>query len=457
MSDNATESLWENLRSALIARVNSPALAAWIDDMRLEPSADDLLLLSLPTRFAMDWIKDHYRDLLDYELKILAPERQLDFIVRDPDPDEVDPLEQPTQLPTQAPLPVPALAYKRPPNVDLPNTPLNPRYTFETFVRGSSNDLAASASMAVAAQPGLAYNPLFVYGHVGLGKTHLVQAIGHQVREQNPAARIQYRTTEEFVNDVVEGIRYERMEAVRAAYRDCELLIIDDVQFIAGKEACQKEFFNTFNALHNLRHQIVITSDKLPNEIKDLEDRLKSRFQWGLIVDLQPPELETRIAILQKKAKTDGIALPEDVALLIAESVRSNVRELEGSLIRTSAFASLRQRPITLDLAKEALQGIIEDRVQLTTEGILKQVANYFDVKVSDIKGRGRTKSISFARSVSMYLCRELLAEPYKAIGECHGGKDHTTVITACKRIQKRKDDTDVAPHLEQLTRTLTG
>lgn len=332
---------------------------------------------------------------------------------------------------------------------------MNERYTFQSFVTGPSNQLAAAAAQSVADKPGSAYNPLFVFGQVGLGKTHLIQAIGHRVRQRNANMRVRYQTTEQFVNDVIQGIRFERMDEIRETYRACDVLIIDDIQFIAGKEACQAEFFHTFNALYDARRQVVVTSDKLPHEIKDLEDRIKSRFQWGLIVDLQPPELETRVAIVKKKADTDGIDLGDDVAMFIGQSVRSNVRELEGCLIRVSAYASLTNQPITLTLAKSVLKDVLPQKSQLTCEAIVKTISRYFDIKVSDIKSTKRGRAIAFPRQISMYLCRKHTGSSYPEIGNAHGGKDHTTALNAYNRIKQRMDEPEVRRAVEEIERSL--
>ena len=333
--------------------------------------------------------------------------------------------------------------------------PLNDRYTFETFVTGPSNQLAAAAAQRVSDNPGYAYNPLFVFGPVGLGKTHLIQAIGNRVKATTAGARVMYQTTEQFVNDVIQGIRFERMDEIRSAYRACDVLIIDDIQFIAGKEACQAEFFHTFNALYDARKQVVVTSDKLPHEMKDLEERVKTRFQWGLVVDLQPPELETRVAIVKKKADNDAIPLDDEVAMFIAQSVRSNVRELEGCLIRVSAYASLANQPITLDLAKNVLRDIVPIRGKLTCETIVKRTADYFEVKISDLKSKKRGRAIAFPRQVAMYLCRKHTEASYPEIGHALGGKDHTTALNAFNRIGERSAEPEVARAVHDLEKLL--
>ena len=332
---------------------------------------------------------------------------------------------------------------------------MNERYSFDTFVTGPSTQLATAAARQVAERPGGAYNPLFVYGPVGLGKTHLIQAIGHEVTQRTPGSRVRYLTTEQFVNDVVSGIRFERMDELRSVYRDCEVLIIDDIQFIAKKEACQEEFFHTFNALYGAGKQVIITSDQLPHHIKDIEDRIRSRFQWGLIVDLQPPELETRAAIVKKKADSDGIDLSDEVAMFIAQVVRSNVRELEGCFIRVSAYASLKNEPITVELARSVLKDIVPEKGKLTCETVIKAVAAHFDLKVADLKSAKRGRAIATPRQIGMYLCRKHVHASYPEIGNAFGGKDHTTALNAFQRIGERHGEPDIRRAVEELERVL--
>ena len=315
---------------------------------------------------------------------------------------------------------------------------MNPRYTFEEFVVGSSNQFTYAACQAVAANTtGRTYNPLFIFGGTGLGKTHLLHAIGMEIKRRNPDLNIIPLSAETFTNEVIQSIRENRMDSLRRGYREqCDVLLMDDIQFLAGKDRTQEEFFHTFNSLHETHRQIVVTSDKYPNEIPDLEERLASRFQWGLIADIQPPDLETRVAILEKKASLDGLRLPEDVSMFLATHVKKNVRELEGALVRIEAFASITGQEITVDLAKQALK----DR--LSPEGrppdcdqILKSVAGCYNVKVSDICSDRRHQAISTPRQVAMYLVRDLTAMSYPEIGRRFGGKDHSTVISACRKI----------------------
>ncbi len=462
---------WEQLLEALHTRfAGSNTFATWIAPITCLEDTPERLVLGQPDRFHLNWVNDHYRALFEEALASLAPNVKLEFALA-PENTSVLPIPSPVMssplpTPSQLPMPAQALTSHLPSTSALPSrtpqkvpiealSPMNERYTFQTFVTGPSNQLAVAAAQSVADHSGRAYNPLFVFGKVGLGKTHLVQAIGHQVKERNPGARVFYQTTENFVNDVIQGIRFERMDELRGVYRSADVLIIDDIQFIAGKEACQAEFFNTFNTLYDSKKQLIFTSDKLPHEIKDVEERVRSRFQWGLIVDLQPPELETRVAIVKKKAETDGIDLPDDVAMFIAQTIRSNVRELEGCFIRVSAYARLAKNPISMELAKQVLREVIPNRGQLTCEGIVKIVAAHFDLKVSDLKSTRRGQSIALPRQIAMYLCRSHTDASYPEIGNALGGKDHTTAINAFKRIKERADEPEVARHLEEIERVL--
>jgi len=316
---------------------------------------------------------------------------------------------------------------------------LNPKYTFTSFVVGASNQFAHAASMAVAEAPARAYNPLFIYGGVGLGKTHLMNAIGNHVAERFDL-RIAYVTTEQFTNEVINSIRYDKMIELRKRYRNIDMLLIDDIQFLAGKERTQEEFFHTFNSLYEARKQIVLSSDRFPKEMPDIEERLRSRFECGLIADLQPPDVETRIAILRKKSEDEGIGLPEDVIQFLAVNMKSNIRELEGSLVRLGAYSSLTGQAITLDMAKNVLRDIIGEKKKIIAmDDIEEAVAERFHVKIADMKSRRRSKTLVHPRQIAMYLCRELTDASFPEIGRHFGGKDHTTIIHACKQIAKAK------------------
>ncbi|MCL4838604.1 MAG: chromosomal replication initiator protein DnaA [Thermoanaerobaculia bacterium] len=338
--------------------------------------------------------------------------------------------------------------------VEAPAPPqLNPRYLFDTFVVGSSNQFAHAAARAVAESPARSYNPLFLYGGVGLGKTHLLHAIGHQIASRHTALRIGYQTAEQFVNDLIASIRHNRMPEFRERQRSIDVLLVDDVQFLAGKERTQEEFFHTFNTLYSSQKQIILSSDSPPRNIPALEERLRSRFEWGLIADIQPPDLETKIAILRRKAELGGVHLPDDVALFVANQVRANIRELEGLLNRVLAFSSLTGRPLSLDLTRETLRDILDERGRRSTAPeVIKFVARHYGLKVSEIKSRSNAKQFAFPRQVAMYLCKQLTDLSYPEIGRQFNDKHHSTVIYSVEKISElRKGD----PELDRVLETL--
>ena len=322
----------------------------------------------------------------------------------------------------------------------LVNIALNPRYSFDTFVAGPSNQLAYAAAQAAASTHPPKYNPVFVCGGVGLGKTHLLHAIGHQIHAMRPRARLVYISGERFMNEYIHAIRTNRMHNFRRRYREyCDVLLVDDVQFLAGKDGTQDEFFHTFNALHDSHRQIVLTADRKPYEISDIADRLRTRFAWGLLADIEPPELEVRVAILRKKAAADGIPLPDEVALYIATAIKSNVRELEGALIRLAAYSSLSRRDIDIHFARQTLEGSVTRPAEhISVEHVLKAVASYYNLKVSDLKSPRRHKSLAAPRAIAMYLARTHTKESYPDLGRAFGGKHHTTIISAVEKITKR-------------------
>jgi chromosomal replication initiator protein len=329
---------------------------------------------------------------------------------------------------------------------------LNPKYTFKSFVVGAGNQFAHAACMAVAEQPAKAYNPLFLYGGVGLGKTHLLNAIGNYLAERSDL-RIAYLTTEQFTNEVINSIRYDKMIDLRKRYRSVDMLMIDDIQFLAGKERTQEEFFHTFNTLYEARKQIVLSSDRFPKDMPDIEERLRSRFEWGLIADLQPPDVETRIAILRKKSEDERIVLPEDVIHFLATTMKNNIRELEGSLVRVGAYSSLTGQTITLEMAKNVLRDLIGDKKKIVSiEDIQEAVGTKYHLKIVDLKSRRRSKTLVHPRQIAMYLCRELTDASFPEIGRQFGGKDHTTIIHACRQITKAKEaDSTLQSTLEGL------
>ncbi|MBS4959501.1 MAG: chromosomal replication initiator protein DnaA [Clostridiales bacterium] len=337
---------------------------------------------------------------------------------------------------------------------------LNPRYVFSSFVVGNSNRMAHAASLAVAEAPAKAYNPLFLYGGVGLGKTHLMHSIAHYILEKNPQTKVLYVTSETFTNELINSIKNNKNEDFRNKYRNMDVLLIDDIQFIAQKESTQEEFFHTFNDLHESNKQIIISSDRPPKEIKTLEDRLRSRFEWGLIADIQPPDYETRIAILRKKADSEGILVGDEIMAFIASSIVSNIRELEGALTRIVAFAKLTNQKITLTLAESALKDIFSEKsaIQITPEYIQDVVANYYNIRPEDIRGSKKPKSIAYPRQIAMYLSRKLLDISLPKIGERFGGRDHTTVIHACSKIEKELEaDRQLQSTILELEKRIKG
>ncbi|MBE9480769.1 MAG: chromosomal replication initiator protein DnaA, partial [Bacteroidetes bacterium] len=319
---------------------------------------------------------------------------------------------------------------------------INTKYTFDSFVSGPSNQFAHAAAMAVANNPATTYNPLFIYGGVGLGKTHIVHAIGNEILSKNKGMKIRYYSSEKFTNELINSLRHAKMDEFRNKFRSIDVLLIDDIQFIAGKKSTQEEFFHTFNALYESHKQIVVTSDKFPKEIPALEERLRSRFEWGLIADIQAPDVETKQAILKMKADQNNIILPEDVSFFLANSITSNVRELEGYLIRVGAYASLTSTPISLDMAKNILKNIlVEQSREITIENIQKIVANHYQIKTSDLKSAKRLKTLVLPRQIAMYIGRKLTSASYPEIGTKFGGKDHSTVIHAIKKIEKNMEE----------------
>ena len=352
----------------------------------------------------------------------------------------------------------PAAAAQQSPRANARLSGLSPKYTFDSFVVGASNQFAHAACKAVASQPGDHYNPLFIYGGVGLGKTHLVNAIGHQVLERNPEARIAYLSSESFMNELIAALRRDRMDDFKSRFRRIEVLIVDDVQFLAGRERTQEEFFHTFNSLYEARRQIVLTSDKFPKEIPDLEERLRNRFEWGLIADIQPPDMETRVAIIEKKAELEQFELPHEVALFLASNIDSNVRELEGSLTRLGAFASLNRCPITIDFAREVLQNVLRDKRDraITIESIQKAVCDFYNIRPNELRSKKRTRNVALPRQVAMYLCRRYTEASFPVIGDRFGGRDHSTVIHAAQVVERRlQEDAAFRASVERLEKIL--
>ena len=430
-------------------RVAKDIFDTWFQELSLGSLGENEATVRVPNRFFRDWIRDHYQVTIEEVLQRATGKQNLrvNFEVT-----EMEPVGRTTPgAVLDRPAGISGTRGKRPAHI-------NPRYSFANFVASPNNQLARAASMKVAESPGTSYNPLLVYGGVGLGKTHLMHAIGNFVLDRSEL-RIAYVTSEQFTNEVINGIRYDKMIDVRRRYRNIDMLLVDDIQFIAGKQATQEEFFHTFNSLYEARKQIVLTSDRYPKDIPEMEERLRSRLDWGLVADIQPYPLEARIAILRDKSEREGIALPDDVAAFVAGSIKSNIRELEGSLIRLGAYASLTGQAVTLEMARTVLRELVNDaRRVITVEAVQEVVAAKFHIKVMEMKSKRRTKVLVYPRQVAMYLCRDITQQSYPEIARHFGGKDHTTIMHACKQIEKAKqNDPNLDGMLEELKRQITG
>ena len=424
------EELWPKVIDALRERVGQQNFDIWIKPIHFISREGERVELEVPNRFFKEWINEHYSlDLKEVISLFTHIPCQLQFLIRNEKMDGKDSIPQP--LPPHEQLAFRTL-----------EPPFNPKYTFDHFVVGASNQFAHAACLAVADVPAKNYNPLFIYGGVGLGKTHLLHAIGNHIvhhRILPDVRKICYISSEEFTNELINSLRYEKMDEFRNKFRRMDILLIDDIQFIAGKERTQAEFFHTFNSLYEARKQIVVTSDKFPKDIPNFEERLRSRFEWGLIADIQPPDIETKVAILRKKAETESIALPNDVAFFLASQIDSNIRILEGSLIRIGAFASLTKTPIDMQLAKEVLKNIIKPKDEyVSIETIQKVVSNHFNIKITDLKVKRKYKGFVLPRQVAMYLSRKLTHASLLEIGDKFGGKDHSTVLHSIKKVQEK-------------------
>ena len=432
---------WEQISEILSHRLPKQSYENWFKAVRLSRENEGEIQVAVPNKFFKDWIEAHYTEAIDDAIKDLNLGKHLNFTIQGEETKVEKQSVAPTQPKAQVSLPrrspVAAAALPRIQH----HAFLNARFTFGNFVVGPSNQFAHAAAQAVAEVLYKAYNPLFIYGGVGLGKTHLMHAIGHRVLADNPDIKISFVSSEQFMNEMISSIRYDRMAQFRQKYRNVDLLMVDDIQFLSDKERTQEEFFHTFNALYDARKQLVFSSDRYPKEIPNLEERLRSRFEWGLLADIQPPDMETKVAILRKKAAIDGIDLPDDVSLFLAKKIRSNVRELEGSLIKLGAVASLSGREITVDMAQEVLKDILDETERaVTVELIQKRVCDHYKMKQSDLKSKKRNQSIVLPRQVAMYLCRKLTDKSLPEIGKLFGGKDHTTVIHSCKNVEKRME-----------------
>jgi len=430
-----TPRIWPRIAEGLREALPPEEFSTWIAPLAVRSESPDELVLVAPTARFVHTVEESYRHLIDRAAAAVADELLQVFLTTEEGGDE-----RPAS-PEAAPL-----------------ERLNPKYTFETFVVGSSNQFAHAAARAVAESPSRSYNPLFLYGPVGLGKTHLLHAIGHHVRARHPGLKVQYLTAEQFVNQLINSLRFKSMPSFRERFRSIDVLLVDDIQFLANKERTQEEFFHTFNTLYTSQRQIILSSDSSPRAIPAIEERLRSRFEWGLIADIQAPDLETKVAILRRKADLDGVAVPDDVALFVANQVKSNVRELEGLLNRVVAFASLTAKPMSLDLAKETLRDILpENGRRATAAEIIKFVARHYGLKVGEIKSRSNAKQIAFPRQVAMYLCKQLTDLSYPEIGRQFNDKHHSTVMYSVEKIEQlRATNAELARTLEGMTKHLS-
>ncbi len=468
-SSVANRNVWTNVLNSVEQQLNRQIFDAWFRPIKFNGCDEDNKVLHLQaSQINKDWVSSNYSDLLqktledlnleNYDVKWEVDEQERQAVGKSStvngeatvsaDDGEVtyDPFYQKSQT--------------RFVDLEPIENSLNRKYTFETFVVGTCNQFAHAAAEAVVDQPGKAYNPMFIYGGVGLGKTHLMHAIGHAVRLRNRHLRVAYISAEKFMNELINAIRYDKTQTFRDKYRSIDVLLMDDVQFMAGKERTQEEFFHTFNALHNEQKQIVITSDCPPREIPTLEERLHSRFEWGLIVDMEPPDLETKVAILKRKADLDGVELPDDIAFFIAGKVKSNIRELEGTLVRLIAISSLRGLPISKMLAQDAMRNIIdsEQAEGVTMERITKTVASHYKLTVEEIKSKNNSRAIAVPRQVAMYLCKRMTRHSFPEIGKAFGGKHHTTVMHSVEKIENLiKEDREFHKVVSELIDTLCG
>jgi chromosomal replication initiator protein len=418
--------VWQQVLKFVEGRINRQNFLTWFKPIQFERlDENNNLFVRVPNQIFEEWLSNHYSDVLQEALQNSNLTNAKIFF-------SAEGKSQPKKESASSATPVQTTL-----NFDSVEYLLNPKYTFDRFVVASCNQFAHAAALAVAESPSKVYNPLFIYGGVGLGKTHLMQAVGHKIKAIDRRVRLNYVSSEKFTNEVINAIRYDRTLALREKFRSVDILLIDDIQFISGKEATQEEFFHTFNALYDAQKQIVLSSDSLPKEIPLLQERLQSRFESGLIADIQPPDLETKVAILKKKAESENFEMPDNVAFYIASKIKSNVRELEGSLVRLMAFSSLRGEKASLSMAQEVLKHILKSQEKhISIEQIQRRVAEYFGLKVSALKSKNNAKVIAQPRQMGMYLCRQLTGASFPEIGREFGGKHHTTVLHSVKKVE---------------------
>ncbi len=449
--NNDLKSLWEKTLNIIKGEMSEVSFNTWIKSCEPISISSNIIKISVPNSFTQDILEKRYKDLVVNSIEAACSKvYNVEFLVASDIQESEDKEEKNSKIDNKSSSIIV--------NDEMSST-LNPKYTFDSFVIGNSNRFAHAASLAVAESPAKAYNPLFIYGGVGLGKTHLMHAIGHYVLQNNTSAKVVYVSSEKFTNELINAIRDDKNEEFRNKYRSVDILLIDDIQFIAGKERTQEEFFHTFNELHDANKQIILSSDRPPKEIPTLEDRLRSRFEWGLIADIQAPDFETRMAILKKKADVEKLNVANEVMVYIATKIKSNIRELEGALIRIVAYSSLTNRPITVELASEALKDIISNKQNknVTIDVIQDVVAGYFNLRIEDLKSQRRTRNIAYPRQIAMYLSRKLTDMSLPKIGEEFGGRDHTTVIHAYEKISDGLNTDESLQHtVNDITKKLT-
>jgi chromosomal replication initiator protein len=449
---------WNRILGALEKKISRHSYDTWLKPTRFSHSSGTVIFVRVPTP-EFHHIEDKFGDLIQEAMDTFVPEfQEVKFVTAEEDP-SAPPVRADGGFAPVSVAAAPGASAKQQ-RFDWDSAAhLNQRYTFDAFVIGSGNQFAHAAAQAVAERPSKAYNPLFLYGGVGMGKTHLMQAIGHEVKRRQPEVAICYVSSEKFTNEMINSLRYDRMISFRDKFRNVDVLLIDDIQFLAQKERTQEEFFHTFNALHESMKQIIIASDRPPKELPEIEDRLRSRFEWGLIADIQPPDLETKVAILQKKAESEKVTLSTDLALYIASNVRTNVRELEGALIRLIAYCSLTGAEVSLTTAQQVLKNFIDSQARkITIDAIQKAVAEQFGLRALEIKAKSNSRAIVFPRQVAMYLAKQMTEASLPEIGRQFGGKHHTTVMHSIGKIdEQRQSDKDLNRLLNKLTETLNS
>jgi chromosomal replication initiator protein len=463
-SQKELDHIWKKTLENIKEKITNPSFNTWFSETKaVMTTAENQLVLQVPNNFIQEWIESQYTDLIEEILTDLTSNKWTLILLT---PEEVKKFKENKKNSTnenEEKKEVEIVNNNQEVNNDqseLKENGFNPKYTFDTFVVGNSNRFAHAASLAVAEAPAKAYNPLFIYGDVGLGKTHLMQAIAHFILKNNPDYKVVYVSSETFTNELINSIKDDSTVDFRDKYRNIDILLVDDIQFLAGKERTQEEFFHTFNTLHESNRQLIISSDRPPKEIPTLEERLRSRFEWGLITDIQKPDLETRIAILRKKADIENLTIPNEVVIYIANKIQSNIRELEGALVKVIAYSSLVDREIDIDLAREALKDLVNKKktesIEVNIERIKKIITNDYNLRMEDMHSKKRTQNIAFPRQIAMYLSRELTDFSLPHIGDEFGGRDHTTVIHAYNKIQEKiKNENDFSNKIERLIETI--